>query len=157
MAWLRVGSHLTFVGVELMMISVRLSVLSQTRLYEYAIRFVLGGAITMLAGLIAASFGPVIGGLFLAFPAIFPASATLVEKHELERKERHGLAGRRRGKEAAALEAAGAVMGSIGLVAFGAIAWRLTPPLSGFALLIAAIAWLVVSVLLWLARRPVRI
>jgi Protein of unknown function (DUF3147) len=139
-----------------MVISVRLSALSQTRWYEYAIRFVLGGATTVFAGLVATSFGPVIGGLFLAFPAIFPASATLVEKHERERKERHGLAGRRRSKEAAALEAAGAVMGNIGLVAFGAIVWRLTPPLSGLALLIAAIAWLAVSVLLWLARRPVR-
>jgi hypothetical protein len=34
-----------------------------------------------VVGLIAARFGPVVGGLFLAFPAIFPASATLIEKH----------------------------------------------------------------------------
>ena len=30
--------------------------------------------------------------LFLAFPAIFPASATLIEKHEKEKKEREGYA-----------------------------------------------------------------
>jgi hypothetical protein len=30
--------------------------------------------------------GPRVGGLFLAFPAIFPASATLVEKHEKQKK-----------------------------------------------------------------------
>ena len=48
---------------------------------------VLGGVMTVVAGLIAARFGPVIGGLFLAFPAIFPATATLIEKHVLERKE----------------------------------------------------------------------
>jgi len=48
---------------------------------EYATRFVFGGVVTMLAGLIADKFGPEIGGLFLAFPAIFPASASLIEKH----------------------------------------------------------------------------
>ena len=48
---------------------------------------------TVVAGLIAARFGPVIGGLFLAFPAIFPASATLIEKHVRERKEKAGLPG----------------------------------------------------------------
>jgi len=36
---------------------------------------------TVIAGLIAFRFGPVVGGLFLAFPAIFPASATLIERH----------------------------------------------------------------------------
>ena len=41
---------------------------------------------------------PVVGGLFLAFPAIFPASATLIEKHGRERKEKAGLAGARRCK-----------------------------------------------------------
>jgi hypothetical protein len=41
-----------------------------------ALRQTLGGAMTVIAGLIAARSGPVIGGLFLAFPAIFPASAT---------------------------------------------------------------------------------
>lgn len=36
--------------------------------------------VTALAGVIAKHYGPVIGGLFFAFPAIFPASATLIEK-----------------------------------------------------------------------------
>ena len=80
------------------------------------------------AGLIAAGFGPVIGGLFLAFPAIFPASATLVEKHVRERKEKAGLAGARRGKEAAALDAAGATLGSFGLAAFGLVIWLMVVP-----------------------------
>lgn len=136
-----------------MNLSVRLSALSRTRGDQYVIRFILGGVTTALAGVIAARFGPTVGGLFLAFPAIFPASATLVEKHERERKEKQGLMGVRRGKEAAALEAAGAVMGSVGLVAFGLVVWRLAPALSGVALLFAAIAWLGVSILLWLVRR----
>jgi hypothetical protein len=65
-----------------MAVKLKLSALAEGHWYEYAVRFVLGGAVTMLAGWIATEWGPVIGGLFLAFPAIFPASATLVEKHE---------------------------------------------------------------------------
>jgi hypothetical protein len=68
---------------------------------------------TVIAGLVASRFGPVVGGLFLAFPAIFPASATLIEKHVRERKEKKGLQGTRRGKQAAALDAAGAALGGL--------------------------------------------
>ena len=81
-----------------MIVQLNLSALRETRWYDYAIRFVLGGAMTVIAGLIAARFGPVVGGLLWAFPAIFPASATLIEKHGRERKEKAGLAGARRGK-----------------------------------------------------------
>jgi hypothetical protein len=98
-------------GYELMSVSLKLASLTQSHWYEYAIRFVLGGIMTAIAGWIASEYGPLVGGLFLAFPAIFPASATLVEKHEREKKEKAGLHGKRRGKEAAALEAVGSVMG----------------------------------------------
>jgi hypothetical protein len=66
-----------------------LSALGKTKWYEYALRFAFGGAITVAAGLIANKWGPGVGGLFLAFPAIFPASATLVEKHEKTKKKQH--------------------------------------------------------------------
>ena len=36
-----------------------------------------------IAGMIAKRYGAEIGGLFLAFPAIFPASASLIEKQAL--------------------------------------------------------------------------
>jgi Protein of unknown function (DUF3147) len=62
------------------------SALRETKWHEYAVRFLSGGLITVIAGIIAKHFGPVVGGLFLAFPAIFPASATLIEKHEKKRK-----------------------------------------------------------------------
>lgn len=39
---------------------------------EYAARVVFGGAVTLLAGLIADKFGPGVGGLFLAFPRFSP-------------------------------------------------------------------------------------
>jgi superfamily II helicase len=109
-----------------------------------------------MAGAIAAFFGPEAGGLFLAFPAIFGASATLIEKHERERKQKLGLSGDRRGKEAAALDAAGAGLGSIGLAAFGAGVWYLAPTLTFGSLALGSVAWLLVSVFLWQLRRRVR-
>ena len=86
-----------------MRIEADFSSLKQTNLREHLVRFVLGGAVTVAAGLIARRWGPVIGGLFLAFPAIFPAGATLIEQHEVKRKREIGRDGRRRGRLAAAL------------------------------------------------------
>jgi hypothetical protein len=138
-----------------MAVKLKLSALAEGHWYEYAIRFV-GGAVTMLAGWIATEWGPVIGGLFLAFPAIFPASATLLEKHERERKENAGIRGARRGRDAAALEAAGAALGSIGLMVFATMVWQFAPTAPGIALSGGALAWLAVSVALWVARRHIR-
>jgi MFS family permease len=135
-----------------MIVRFKPSVLCQTRWYEYLVRFALGGAMTVVAGLIAARFGPVVGGLFLAFPAT-PASATLIEKHVRERKEKAGLAGARRGKEAAALDAAGAALGSFGLAAFGLVIWLMIVHSPAWALVLAAASWLVVAVLAWQVRR----
>ena len=136
-----------------MIVQFKPSALRQTRGYEYLIRFVLGGVMTAVAGLIAARFGPVIGGLFLAFPAIFPASATLIEKHVRERKEKVGLPGARRGKEAAALDAVGAALGSFGLAAFGLVIWLMIVRSPAWALVLAAASWLAVAVLGWQVRR----
>jgi len=104
---------------------------------------------TAIAGLISNLYGPAVGGLFLAFPAILPASVTLIERHERERKERAGLSGSRRGKEAAALEATGAALGSFGLASFGAVIWLTVVINPWLALIFAGAVWLIVSVLLW--------
>ena len=130
--------------------------LRDIRWYQYAVRFALGGAMTAIAGFMAARFGPVIGGLFLAFPAIFPASATLIEKHERKRKKKAGLSGARRGREAAALDAAGAVLGSIGLAAFAVVIWLGIERSAPLALLLATAVWLVVAIAAWLVRRRLR-
>jgi hypothetical protein len=132
-----------------MVVRVKWSTLQEGRWYEHLARFVLGGLVTVMAGAIARHFGPETGGLFLAFPAIFCASATLIEKHERRRKRGHGLCGHRRGTDAAALDAAGAVLGSFGLAAFALAAWGLAPSFGFAALLLGALAWMVVSVLLW--------
>jgi MFS family permease len=136
-----------------MIVQINLSSLRETRWYEYLIRFALGGAMTVTAGLIADRFGAIVGGLFLAFPAIFPASATLIEKHVRERKEKVGLSGARRGREAAALDAAGATVGSFGLLAFALIIWLLIERAPAWALVLAAVAWPAVAVLAWMLRR----
>src|ERR1700721_3361743 len=110
-----------------MVVRINWPALKQSRWYEYVLRFALGGLATAMAGFVAQYCGPEAGGFFLAFPAIFGASVTLIEKHERERKEKLGLAGQRRGTDAAALDAAGAALGSVGLAAFGLIVWLLAP------------------------------
>jgi hypothetical protein len=136
-----------------MIVQANFSALRETRWYEYLVRFALGGMMTVIAGLVAAGFGPIVGGLFLAFPAIFPASATLIEKHARKRKEKVGLIGARRGREAAALDAAGATLGSFALAVFALIIWLLIGRAPLLTLFFATVAWLAVAVLAWMLRR----
>lgn len=140
-----------------MLVRLKLAALGQTAWWEYAVRFVFGGLSTVLAGLVAAYFGPETGGLFLAFPAIFCASATLVERHERKRKEQLGLAGRRRGLQAAALDSAGAALASFGLVGFGALIWWIGPKAPVTSLASASAVWAAIALTIWWLRRYVRV
>ncbi|WP_246668362.1 MULTISPECIES: hypothetical protein [Bradyrhizobium] len=89
----------------------------------------------------------------LAFPAIFCASATLIEKHERERKQQKGLPGEQRGKGAAALDAAGAGWGSISMAGFVLVIWRQAPDLNPTLCLAAAsLIWFAVAVCMWRLR-----
>jgi Protein of unknown function (DUF3147) len=132
------------------------SALRRSKWYEYLVRFVFGGAVTALAGIVTKGFGPELGGLFLAFPAIFPAAATLIEKHEKQKEERAGKDGEKRGRAAAGVDAAGAAMGSVGLAAFALIIWQGLPN-SGLGIVLAGatLAWLATSVLVWEFRQIV--
>jgi hypothetical protein len=151
---------------------VDLSALADTTWKEYALRFLLGGAITVATGLIARKFGPAVGGLFLAFPAIFPATATLIATREKDEKRRAGLDGKFRGRDAAAIEARGTATGTLGLLAFALIvvgelrssairpevhqSWiegHLLPNHQPWLVLVAAAAaWFLVAVLFWRLR-----
>jgi len=135
-------------------ISFDASALRSIRWHQYLVRFVLGGVVTVIAGLLAKAFGPVFGGLFLAFPAIFPASVTLIAKRERQKKARHGLDGTVRGRRAAALDAAGTVLGAVGLGCFAGVVWK-TLPVHHEALVFgsAAASWLIVSTSLWWLRK----
>jgi hypothetical protein len=136
------------------MLKVDLSSLRETKPHEYVIRFLFGGACTVLAGLIAKRFGPTIGGLFLAFPAIFPAGASLIENHEKKRKAEHGHDGTVRGRLAASVDAAGASLGCIGLMAFAIILSRGLPGHNAYWVIsLATVVWMSLSTTLWALRR----
>lgn len=133
-----------------MKIKVQIAALRGTHRTQYAVRFILGGLVTVMTGWIAKQFGPAVGGLFLAFPAIFPASATLIAKRERQKKARKNLHGKVRGRRAAALDAAGAVLGAVGLMGFALTVWKGLPQLGAPATLCAAMMiWLAVSLPLW--------
>jgi hypothetical protein len=140
-----------------MIVRAKFSTLREGNWREYLVRFGLGGLATVLAGGVAELFGPSTGGLFLAFPAIFCASATLIEKHERKRKEEKGLKGQERGKDAAALDAAGAALGSAGLAVFGLVMWLFAEVSALLSLSLASAAWFATAALLWRLRRHMRV
>jgi hypothetical protein len=110
--------------------------LREARWHEWLIRFGFGGIVTVATGLVAHGFGPSLGGLLLAFPAILPASLTLVKKHD--------------GRSQATDDARGARIGSVALAGFASIVWLTCeswPP--WIALLAAVFAWLLASVVGW--------
>jgi hypothetical protein len=62
----------------------------------------------MIAGVVGLTLGERVGGMLLAFPAILPATLTLIAKEQGEQRSFHDLQG--------------TVAGAFGLVAFGVIA-----------------------------------
>ncbi len=128
--------------------------LRETRVHEYIVRFVFGGLCTVIAGLIARRYGPGVGGLFLAFPAIFPASATMIESHEKRRKAEIGVDGTTRGRLAASIDASGAVLGCVGLALFALIVWKTLPHSNAYSVIATAVlGWAALSYLLWALRK----
>src|SRR4051812_38246636 len=120
------------------------SALREGRWYEYLIRFALGGAATVFTGLVSSRYGASIGGVCLALPAIFCASATLIEKHEVRRKRQTGLDAGRRGQKAAALDAAGAALGALGMLVFAIVFWLTVENSIAIGFIGASLAWLIV-------------
>ncbi len=137
-----------------MIVSAKLAALKGIKLHEFALRFLFGGVCTVAAGILARRFGPGIGGLFLAFPAIFPAGASLIEKHERQHKRRIGYDGTNRGRAASSIDAAGASLGCLGLAAFALVVWRTLPRDDAWlVILMAGFVWTAVSLSLWLFRK----
>lgn len=136
-----------------MRIKLKIESLKESTPREYLARFAFGGAVTVLAGLVAERYGPVLGGLFLAFPGIYPAGVTLVEAHKTQREQKEGKAGIRSARAQASVVSAGASAGALGLIGFAVVLWRGLPnhgllPVT----LVAGAAWTVVSVIFWWAR-----
>jgi hypothetical protein len=104
--------------------------------WEYAVRFAFGGALCVLAGIVGEHWAT-FAGMVMAFPAILPASLTLVKKH----------GGRARAEQ----DARGGRIGVLGLAAFAAVvaiaAGSMPAPL---VLALATLAWAIVAVGAWL-------
>lgn len=110
--------------------------LRETKLGEHLVRFAFGGGVAVATGLVAHRWGPGIGGLFLAFPAILPASLTLVNEHD--------------GRARALDDARGARLGAIAMAAFAGTAWLLAPHMHpALALALAMLTWFAVAVAGW--------
>jgi uncharacterized protein DUF3147 len=110
--------------------------LKKAKPWEYVVRFAFGGFVTVCAALVAEAYGPAIGGLLLAFPAILPASLTLVNQHD--------------GRSKATDDARGARLGSLALAIFGVPVWLCAtswPP--SIVLATATLGWLLVASALW--------
>lgn len=101
------------------------------------IRFAFGALISVAAGVVGLTAGPLVGGAFLAFPAILPATLTLIEQDDGERAVRD--------------DDDGALLGSLALIGFAVVAWQLLPRGAPIALLAATVTWLVAALLLYVA------
>jgi hypothetical protein len=112
--------------------------LKGVRPWEYVLRFVFGGLVTALAGGVTHAWGPSVGGLFLAFPSILPATLTLVKEHD--------------GRAKAADDARGGLLGSVGLVLFAVIVAASGAHAPVWIVLgVATLAWMGLGVVLWSA------
>jgi hypothetical protein len=135
-----------------MKIGIRTAALAHTRWYGHVLRFVLGGAVTVAAGLVARAFGPAVGGLLLAFPAILPAALILLYRSQNEQAHPPGRGAR--GRRAALLASVGAATGSFGLIAFALVVWAALGHAPTWSVLVGATAvWAVVAVSAWIARK----
>jgi Protein of unknown function (DUF3147) len=113
-----------------------LSALRKIRPWEYVVRFAFGGAVTVCTGLLVHAYGPRIGGLFLAFPAILPASLTLLKQHD--------------GREQAVQAVAGARLGAAALIVFAEVTlWLARDHSAAETLALASVGWGLASVALW--------
>jgi hypothetical protein len=115
---------------------INVGALKNVRPWEHVVRFLFGGLVTVATGAVGRVWGPAVAGLLLAFPAILPASITLVKKHD--------------GRAKAVDDARGARLGSMALALFAGVvassAERFAPPL---VLAVSGLVWLVAGTGLW--------
>src|ERR1039458_1830275 len=119
---------------------------------ELIFRFLIDGTLVSAFALVGDAVRPKsFAGLFGAAPSIALATRKVAEG---EKKRRVGLDGTSRGRVAAGIDAVGAAMGTLGLIAFAILIWRFLPGHSSPAILtIAGLAWLAISVLAWRIRK----
>jgi hypothetical protein len=117
---------------------VRASKLKEVNPDELLIRFAFGAAISVVAGVVSLVWNAKAGGMFLAFPAILPATLTLIEKKESKREAEE--------------DDEGALLGSVAMFCFAATSvWALAVLAAGVALAVASGAWIAAAVGLYAA------
>jgi len=120
--------------------------------YGHVLRFVLGGAITVAAGLVAKGFGPAVAGFLLAFPAILPAALILANR--LQNTQAGPGATGARGRRAAIVQASGAAMASLGMILFAVIVWQCLGRRPAWLVVgVATMAWALTAGTVWAARK----
>jgi hypothetical protein len=103
---------------------------------DLVVRFAFGALISVVAAVVGLLWNAKAGGMFLAFPAILPATLTLIEKKQSKREAEE--------------DDEGATLGSVAMFAFAATAtWALTALPAGLSLAAASGAWLSVAALLY--------
>lgn len=117
--------------------SVDLTKLRQVEPKELLVRFALGAAVSIVAAIISKALGARLGGVFLAFPAILPASLTFLQDKE--------------GTRQADRDAIGAVLGGAALVVFAAVGESLFARHNSAVVLVAALGAWTVAVLVFYA------
>jgi len=116
--------------------SVEMSRLRSVKRSEYAIRFMLGAFVSVGAAIFAKHVSARFGGTFLAFPAILPASLTLLQSKQ--------------GARQADRDAVGAVLGGLALTVFAGVVEATLGHLNPYAALaLALLIWLTVSTALY--------
>ena len=117
--------------------------LRKVQAHELLIRFAFGALISVVAGVVALVWNAKAGGMFLAFPAILPATLTLIEEKE--------------SKQEAAEDDEGAVLGSVAMFSFAASSvWALAALAAGTALVAASGAWTLTALALYVVVVVVR-
>lgn len=102
--------------------------ITQTPPRDLVIRFVAGALTSVIAGIVTLLFGPRIGGVLLAFPAILAASLTLIEEQEDSVDARE--------------DARGAIAGGLALALFALVVAVLVLHVpGGWAIATAGVAW----------------
>ena len=119
-----------------MLPSVELTELSQIRARDLLVRFALGAIVSIAAAVLAKAVSARFAGAFLAFPAILPASLTLIQDKE--------------GTRDADRNAIGAVLGGFALVPFAIVGEALFTRVAPAAVLFLALStWLSASAALY--------
>ena len=110
----------------------------ELRARELGYRFVAGAVTSIAAGAATLAFGPRVGGIMLAFPAILAASLTLIAEQEDSAEARE--------------DARGALIGGVALGLFAVVAaLTLVRFSNAIALLLAAFTWFAGALIGYLA------